>query len=105
MSLIELIGKPTNVKNADLNKIYEREESFDASGPKARKIRRTLDDLLTAFPNKTPDLERYSVISLYAIVSHLLERYVVQNMHHQLASWFIAFEAYRRNQHALSVDQ
>lgn len=45
------------------------------------------------------------MVSLYVLVSHLLERYVVQNMHHQLAEWFIAFETYRRDQHELSVDQ
>jgi ribosomal protein L17 len=88
MTLIELIGEPTNVKNADLNKMYEREENFDSSGPKAKKIRRTLEYLLTAFPNKTPELERYSVVSLYVLVSHMLERYVVQNMHQKLAEWF-----------------
>ena len=105
MTLIGLIGEPTNVKNADLNKMYEREESFDFSSPKAKKVRRTLDYLLTTFPSKTPELERYSVLSLYVLVSHLLERYVVQNMHHLLAEWFIAFETYRRHQHGLSVDE
>jgi hypothetical protein len=105
VTLIELIGGPTNVKSADLNKMYQREENFDTSGPKARKIRRTLEYLLTAFPGKAPELERYNVISLYVLVSHLLERYVVPNMHNQLAEWFIGFETYRRDQHKLSVDE
>jgi len=105
MSLIELVGGPTNVKNADLNKMYVREKNFDSSSAKARKIKRVLDYLLVAFPNKTPELERYSVISLYVLVSHLLERYVVQNKHQQLAAWFVAFEAYRREQRELPVDQ
>src|SRR5262249_5199306 len=38
MTLIELMGGPTNVKNADLNKMYDREKLFDASGLKAKKI-------------------------------------------------------------------
>lgn len=105
MTLIETVGEPTNVKNADLNKMYEREEGFDSSGSKAKKIRRTLEFLRTSFPDKTPELERYSVISLYALVSHLLERYVVQNMHQQLADWFIAFESFRREQRELPVDE
>jgi hypothetical protein len=104
MALIELIGEATNVKNADLNKMYEREQSFDVSSPKAKKIKRTLDYLLAAFPEKTPELERYSVISLYVLVSHLLERYVVKDMNQQVAAWFIDFEAYRRTQRDLSVD-
>jgi Protein of unknown function DUF262/HNH endonuclease len=105
MTLIELVGEPTNVKNADLNKMYDREQEFDSANPKAKKIRRTLDYLRQAFPIKAPELERYSVISLYMLVSHLLERYVAQNMHQQLADWFIGFESYRRDQHELDVDQ
>jgi hypothetical protein len=105
MTLIELAGEPTNVKNADLNKMYEREVEFDSTGPKAKKIKRTLDYLRTAFPTKTPELERYSVLSLYVLVSHLLERYVVQDSHKQIAEWFINFESYRRMQRALPIDQ
>jgi hypothetical protein len=105
MTLIELVGEPTNVKNADLNKMYDREQEFDPASPKAKKIRRTLDYLRQAFANKTPELERYSVVSLYALVSHLLERYVVQNMQRQLSEWFVGFESYRRDQREFDVDQ
>ena len=48
MTLTELVGGPTNVKNTDLNKMYEREAHFDSSGPKAKKIKRTLDYLRVA---------------------------------------------------------
>jgi hypothetical protein len=51
MTLIELFGEPTNVKNADLNKMYEREESFDTSSSKAKKIKRTLDYLHSVSEN------------------------------------------------------
>ena len=105
MALIELTGEPTNVKNADLNKMYEREAKFDSNSPKARKIARTLDYLLKAFSKKTPELERYSVLSLYVLTSHMLDRYVVQDMHKQLAEWFINFESYRRAQRELPSDQ
>lgn len=105
MTLIELVGEPTNVKNADLNKMYETENNFDPTSPKAKKIRRTLDYLKVVFPDKTPELERYSVISLYVLMSHLLERYVVQNMHQQVADWFVKFESYRRGQYKLPIDQ
>lgn len=105
MTLTELVGGPTNVKNADLNKMYNKEQEFDAASPKAKKVRRTLDYLRSSFPNKTPELERYSAISLYVLASHLLERYVVQNMHQQLADWFIKFESYRRDQRELSAEE
>ena len=52
MTLIELVGEPTNVKNADLNKMYGREGDFDSAGIKARKIRRTgLSDNSFSEPN------------------------------------------------------
>lgn len=105
MTLIELAGGATNVKNADLNKMYEKQSEFDATGKEAGKIRRTLEFLRKAFPARTPELERYSVISLYVLVSHLLERYAAQNMNRELADWFIAFETFRREQRDLPIDE
>ena len=101
MTLIELEGGPCNVRNSNLNKMYGDHKSFDASGLKAKKIKRVLDYLLHAFPEKTPELERYNAISLYTLVSSLLERYVVQSRHEAIATWFIGFEAYRREQDKL----
>lgn len=104
MILIELKGGPANVKNADLNKMYEKQIDFDASGAKAKKVKRTLDYLLNAFPAKTPELERYSALSLYALASHLLERYAAHGKEKDLANWFIEFEAHRRDQRELPID-
>jgi hypothetical protein len=104
MTLVELSGGPTNVKNIDLNKMYEKEASFDENGAKARKVKRTLDYLEKAFPSKTPELERYSVLSLYILTSHLLERYAVLGKEQQLANWFVDFESNRRAQKDLASD-
>jgi len=105
MTMLELAGGPANVKNADLNRMYAEQTSFNASGPKAAKIRRVLNYLKEMFPTKTPELERYSTVSLYLLVSHLLERYVVSGYQPALAQWFIDFEQYRRAQRELPVDQ
>ncbi len=104
VTLIELEGGPCNVKNANLNKLYKENTNFDKSGQIAKKIRRVLDFLLKAFPEKTPELERYNVISLYTMASNLLERYVFLNRYEDLAKWFIGFETYRRNEIKLSED-
>ncbi len=103
--LIELEGGPCNVKDANLNMMYKNNENFEIMGAKAKKIKRVLDYLLKAFPEKTPELERYNAISLYTMVSHLLERYVVQDRYGELAHWFIEFEAYRREQEKLAEDK
>ena len=100
----ELGGGPCNVKNADLNKMYKENSEFDINGLKAKKVKRVLDFLLNAFPEKTPELERYSSVSLYIMVSHLLERYVCHNIEQSIKNWFIEFETYRREQKKLDVD-
>jgi uncharacterized protein with ParB-like and HNH nuclease domain len=98
MVLLELNGGACNIKNADLNKMYEEYKDFDKSSQKAKKVRRTLDFLYKCFPQKTPELEWYAVISLYMIVSTLLDRYVVSDKEDTIFKWFIQFENYRRTE-------
>ena len=105
VTLIELTGGPCHVKNANLNAMYRDQAEFEAAGPKAKKIRRVLDYLLRMFPEKTPELERFNVISLYVMVSQLLERYVVPDRGAEIASWFLDFETHRRAQAQLSEDE
>jgi hypothetical protein len=54
--LLEMQGGPTNVKNADLNRMYERNREFDSKSPVARSVKRVLDIMADVFPEKTPDL-------------------------------------------------
>ena len=105
MALIELSGGPCNVKNADLNRMYEKHKDFDQNGAKAKKCRRVLDFLYAAFPTKTPELERFNMISLYGVASQLLERYVVKDRSAELGKWFIEFETYRRKEDELPTDK
>jgi Protein of unknown function DUF262/HNH endonuclease len=94
--LIELKGGPANVKDSDLNKMYSENVSFDSKGNVAKKVKRTFDFLLQAFPEKTPELERYNAINLYCIASTLIDGYVWKDLAKTLANWFIAFETMRR---------
>ncbi|UGY08314.1 HNH endonuclease family protein [Phyllobacterium pellucidum] len=93
--LIELNGGPANVKDADLNRMYKLYADFDPNSTEARKVRRVYEFLLRAFPDKTPELERYSVVTLYCLVSLLIDGYVWQGLEKQLAEWFVAFESDR----------
>lgn len=103
--LIELNGGPTNVKDADLNRVYRDNPAFDASGAQAKKVKRVFDFLLKTFPEKTPELERYNVITLYSLTSLLLDGYVSHDLARPLADWFIAFEAERRHDETLLEDE
>lgn len=104
MVRIELQAGPCNVKNADLNKMYTENAEFDSDGNKAKKVKRVLDFLLRAFPEKTPELERYTVLSLYLLVSYLIERYVITGIEQSLHDWLISFETYRREQRELDIE-
>jgi len=101
--LTEINGGPTNVRDADLNRMYRDHADFDPAGKVAKKVRRVFDFLKAAFPEKTPELVRYNVISLYAIASQLIENYVWQGLQAPLAQWFIAFEQERANNDTLIV--
>lgn len=105
MSALELNGGPCNVRNANLNAMYEEFTEFDTGSVKAKKIRRVLDYLTLSFPEKTPELNRYSVLSLYSMVSHCLEKYVMQGRQSQLRDWFLDFEKERAKQDELPEDQ
>lgn len=105
MVLLELSGGPCNVKNADLTRMYEDNKDFDANGPKAKKCRRVLDFLASAFPTTTPELKAFNMLSLYSVASQLLESYVIKERASDLAKWFLEFEQYRREQGDLPIDE
>lgn len=94
-TLTEINGRSCNVKNADVNRMYADYTDFDANGAKARRMRRVFDYLYKTFPEKTPELERFNVISLYVLVSSLLDRFVIDDRQRDLAAWFIEFEQER----------
>ncbi|HQS14886.1 DUF262 domain-containing protein [Reyranella sp.] len=104
-TLIELCGGPTDIRDDDVNLMYERHRRFDVKGAKATKVRRTYDFLSKAFPAKTPELTRHSTITLYGLASLLIDRYVVDDLTEALQQWFIAFEAGRRADEALPEDR
>jgi len=105
MVCLELAGKPTNVKDADLNKIYEDYKEFDTRSPEAKAVLRVLNTLNEIFPEKTPELERYNVISLYCVVAELMKQYVIEDVKPHLFDWFVAFESERHIQEAKSGDE
>jgi hypothetical protein len=98
---LEMSGGPASVRDSDLNRMYDRNQKFDTGRTEAKKVRRVLDYLLRAFPEKTPELERYNVITLYCLVSTLLEKYVHYDTEKKLAEWFIQFELDRKKQEDL----
>jgi len=105
MVCLEIAAGPANVKNADLNRMYEDWKSFDMGGPVAKSVRRTLNLLAEVFPDKTPELERYNVIALYCVFAELQRMYVVSTIKQNLREWFLDFEDKRRAQEMLDEER
>lgn len=104
MVCLEQAGGPTNVKNADLNKMYAAHRAFDQNGGTARAVKRTLGLLAEVFPEKTPELERYNVIALYCVFAELQRVYAIGNVKASLRQWFYDFEGQRRAQESLDEE-
>lgn len=105
MVCLELAGGPVNVKDGDLNRMYQSKQTFDATGKEAKAVQRTLALLAEVFPDKTPELERYNAIALYCVFAELQRAYVVADIKAGLRAWFLDFETRRRAQDALDEDE
>lgn len=101
---LELAGEPVNVKDGDLNRMYKEHADFDANSKPARSVERTLDLMAQIFPERAPELERYNVVALYAVLSELQRGYVIADILPELREWFFDFEARRHAQEALDVE-
>lgn len=102
---LELAGGPTNIKSADLNRMYEDYANFDPKSPEGKAVQRTLGVLAKTFPEKTPELERFNVISLYCVVSEMQKQYAFEQVQPRLHDWFLDFEADRRSQEQKPDDE
>ena len=105
MVCLEMNEGATSVRDADLNRMYDKHKQFDTNSPPFRKLKRVLDYLLRAFPEKTPELERYNAITLYCLASKLLGSYVHDETEQMLAQWFIDFETERWENAQLDEDK
>lgn len=105
MVCMELAGGPTNVKDGDLNKMYENNKGFDTKSPEAKSVVRVLNTLNEMFTEKTPELERYNVISLYCVIAELLKQYVIEDVKANFFNWFVEFERERHIQEARPSDE
>ncbi len=95
MTLLTINGTICNIKDADLNAMYEKYKAFDDKGNIAKTVIRVLDYLFTMFPSKAPELKRYNVISLFILILDLITNYAIKDRENEIAKWFINFESNR----------
>lgn len=105
ITFLELNGGSANVKNADLNRMYRENNEFDPKGKEAKAVLHNLSILNDVFSEKTPELERYNVVSLYCIIAELDRQYVLSEIKDKISEWFMDFESKRRTQEETPEDQ
>lgn len=93
MTLLALNRGICNIKDRDLNEMYETyKDQFDTKKPEAKSIRQALDYLDKMFPQKSSALKRYNTISLFILIMELLPNYVIKGRSEELRQWFLDFE-------------
>ena len=95
MTLLVMNNGICNIKDRDLNLMYEKYKGFDSNSTEAKTIIRIMDYLNRMFPSKAPELKRYSVISLFILIMDLMPNYDIRNREAEIAKWFIDFECRR----------
>ena len=105
MVRLELGGGPCNIKKPDLDKMYKDGREFDENSTEAKEVRRTLKDMLKAFPEKTPELEKHNAISMFLLFRHLRKNFVIDERHTEIGEWFVAFEKSRLEDAEKPVDE
>lgn len=91
LCLLELSGIG-NLKFEDLEDMYKKHKVFDKKGKVAKKVIRVLDFLERAFPENTKLLRnRASVVSIYFLVSTLMERNPLNKMEDTLGEFYVDF--------------
>ena len=99
MICLELARGPTNIKDNDLNLMYEENHAFNANTREAKKVKQVLRYLHAAFPDERPELKRYNVISLYCLASSLIQDFVVKGTEENFREWFLNFNDKKRREH------
>ncbi len=94
--LLEIEGKPTNIRDSRLNGMYSEQQSFNQSGKVAKKVKKVYDFLHACFPARTPELKRGLTVSTYLLVSRLMDEYNLASKESQFADFLLDFEHRRR---------
>jgi len=109
MILLEINHGPLTLTDRELTKAYTDYADFDFEHGQGKRIadktRRVLDFLKRAFPDKTPELRKAPALSLYWLVSTLMETHAIHGREKEFRKWFIDFEARREAEEQKPQDQ
>jgi hypothetical protein len=95
---LELAKGPCNVKADDLKKMYKNNENFDENSNEAKKIKRVLNFMDSAFPDVCPELKiKWGFVDLYWLISQCIDMYNISNRHQDFAQFYVSFETSRNS--------
>jgi Protein of unknown function DUF262/HNH endonuclease len=94
---LELAGGPTDLKAANLKKMYEGNCDFDANGSKAKQIKRILGIFAKVIKDRPPEMDiKWGFVDLYLLISRLDSDYVVASYESHILTFYVSFENERR---------
>jgi len=95
---LELAGGPTELKAADLKRMYETNANFDPESQKGKKIRKVLNYMNKVFPDSCEELKiKWGFVDLYWLISTCLDQYDISARNLDFYNFYIGFEL-QRNQ-------
>lgn len=99
MLALEIANGPTDIKDKDLEALY-RDNSFNVKSRPAKDLKRILLFLYKEFKDKTPELKKQVLISIYLMSSDLLKNYNISQVLKRgaLKDWFLNFESYKNRE-------
>ena len=97
MLLIERQGGPAAITHNQLKPMYENGKRYNKNSAEAKKVGRVLNFLARAFPQKSPELSKVNLISLYTVASELLAGFAISARAKEFGEWFVGFEKHRHS--------
>ncbi|MCY3638745.1 MAG: HNH endonuclease signature motif containing protein, partial [Chloroflexi bacterium] len=95
MMQIEMLDGPTVISATRLGQMYNNGKNFKKNSAEAAKFKRVLNFLSRAFPEKSPELTKANLVSLYTLASELLPIYTLTPRGKDFGEWFRGFEKRR----------
>ena len=96
ITALELAGGPTDLKAADLKRMYETNVNFDSDSTKAKKIKKVLNYMDKVFPDLCEELKiKWGFVDLYWLISTCIDQYDISTKHLDFFNFYIGLELSR----------
>ena len=99
MMLMEIHGGITTVRTAQLKEMYKTYKNFKtnpSAANAAKRLKKVMNFLAKAFPQKCPDLTKGNLLSLYIVASESMGKYAIADRAREFGEWFVKFEQQRK---------